>query len=254
MDVVNEILQDISCRDILCKDDKAIKEIIDELVILVRELLCSVKTPRVEFISESNGAEETIDLSSTVDDECDEIAPLYGDNHDNKTSEEMHRQFKSFITYGFKFAISFGLIATDCEIAQTRIGDRGGIAILVELMSSFPEIPSFSKWACWALTHLTVMHPPNKREFFEQRGIPVVITSLAKNATEPDLYQQGLGLLFAILSPDPNTKLSLSKARNMALANGLVDVLHRAQRNFKDVQNVDQLCRNILDFLIADFS
>lgn len=97
-------------------------------------------------------------------------------------------------------------------------------------------------------------HPANKREFVVKGGIPIVISALKLHNDKVPVNQQGFVLLFYVLSNDPQTKMSMTGTRQMALANGIVDVVQKAQRNFKAIPDIQGTTQSILDVLISDWS
>ena len=195
----------------------------------------------------------------------------------------------AFDTYGYKFLMSIGLLAMDCESLKNRIGDKGGIALVLKCLKGTIHQPQFCKWCCWTLIvswrfyaysvfiswivfssyhsaltvtachspahskNLVEMHPPNKREFVVQGGILIVILALRDHSEKIEVCQQGLVLLFYILSNDPKTKMSLTGARQMALTHGVVEVVQSAQRKFKSPE-VQATATGILEILISDWA
>ena len=57
----------------------------------------------------------------------------------------------SFETQAYKYIMLLGFIGEDDEIGQNVLGDRGGIAIVVEYMDFYRVNLTYVKWCCWAL-------------------------------------------------------------------------------------------------------
>lgn len=85
-------------------------------------------------------------------------------------------------------------------------------------------------------------------------GIPAAIGSLKLYPDDLGLNRQGLALLMLLLSEDPKAKVNLHNARQIALTNGIVDVVHQLQRRFPDEEDVAKTTSHILDLLIIGWS
>ena len=176
----------------------------------------------------------------------------FSDYSDKKTHSIPNKLFLN--KFGYKFIMCLGLLASDNTIAQTRIGDRGGILLIVSCLQSCKTSDIVCTWCFWCLINLCLAHPPNKREFFIHNGLSYTILVLQTHTTCIGLYQQGLGLLATIIAPDNNTKMNLAKARETCLANGVFDMLQCAKATFKKESHVQQLITQIHELLMADWS
>lgn len=58
-----------------------------------------------------------------------------------------------FTVYGYKLFMTFGLLAENIEKAQTRVGDRQGIVLILEnaFIWDKEKGEKFVKWGLWAL-------------------------------------------------------------------------------------------------------
>ncbi|CAE7428254.1 unnamed protein product, partial [Symbiodinium microadriaticum] len=110
------------------------------------------------------------------------------------------------------------------------------------------------KWGCWALVHLTFNHPPNKKEVVQRGSIPLVVNVLNTFSSDESVTHQGLALMLNLLSPDPQAKMSLSDARQMALTHGIVDTLQTAEKRFHGSDSMQQLCKTIQENLMLEWS
>jgi hypothetical protein len=97
-------------------------------------------------------------------------------------------------------------------------------------------------------------HPPNKAELVNSGGVEVVIKALDASPLEESTQKQGLALLFYLLSDDNMGKYSIRKARTSAVVHGVVSVIKRAQKNFKDVADITDPCRSLIQVLTTELS
>jgi len=146
------------------------------------------------------------------------------------------------------------MLGADHVQAQTRLGDRGAIALVVRCLQAARSSGQMSKWCLWSLIHMTFNHPPNKREFFIQGGLGHTMEALKQHPKQLDLYQQGLALIATIIATDSNTKMNLSKARETCLANGVFEMLQSAKKEFPAQREVQAMIKQIFDQLMADWS
>jgi hypothetical protein len=74
--------------------------------------------------------------------------------------------------------------------------------------------------------------------------------------TSIDIARQGLALLFSILANDESgqLKFNMSRARQMAMANGAVEVLQGLQREYKADATISVTSQSILNTLMTDYS
>ena len=161
---------------------------------------------------------------------------------------------KFFLKYGHKFIMALGMVGADHVQAQTRLGDRGAIALVVRCLQAAKTSGQMSKWCLWSLIHMTFNHPPNKREFFIQGGLGHTMEALKQHPKQLDLHQQGLALIATIIATDSNTKMNLSKARETCLANGVFEMLQGAKKEFPAQREVQAMIKQIFDQLMADWS
>ena len=61
-----------------------------------------------------------------------------------------------FQDQAYKFVMLLGLVSEDNPLAQTLVGDRGGIAAVVEYMNHFRDNKVYVKWCSWSLIVSTV--------------------------------------------------------------------------------------------------
>ena len=105
-----------------------------------------------------------------------------------------------------------------------------------------------------SMQHLTFNHPPNKREVVQRGGIPIVTRILTSFIDREDIVQQALALILNLVADDFQTKISLSDVRQMALTHGIVDITQEAEKRYRGNQNLQRLCKAILDALIKEWS
>lgn len=189
-----------------------------------------------------------------------------------------------------KALVTLGLMCDECSDAQTRIADRRGVTLLVGLLereviacskatktigntndnagvagsearsgtgnSRQVERTSMSvcKWACWCLFNLTLDHPPNKFDFYHANGIRIVIDVLKAHVGCVDVHRQGLALLLSMISPDTYAKFSMAQARQMMMANGLVDLVESNKLAFRLEKDITLTSRALMNHLAIDYS
>lgn len=152
----------------------------------------------------------------------------------------------SFAASGYKYVMLLGFLSMDCDVsqsAQTVVGDRGGVQVVLDYLSYFyAKRVEYVKWCSWSLIHITYASPPNKLEFVQYGGIMTEIrclrhyTEAAKRAqkegqpttgvalADAAAYYQVLGLLCSVLAHDGQAKLNLAHVRQLVLSEGIVDL------------------------------
>lgn len=78
-----------------------------------------------------------------------------------------------------------------------------------------------------------------------------VIDALRANKEDLMMQKQGLSLLAYVLRDDVHSKFHLGDARRGALANGVVDVVIRAQKSYKEDDDIQTACKFLLELLAA---
>lgn len=81
-----------------------------------------------------------------------------------------------------------------------------------------------------------------------------VIDALKLHTDNANVHRQGLALLFNLVAPDPYAKYSHAQARQMLMANSIVDVIEHAKVAFKTERGIIATCRAILNIIAVDFS
>jgi hypothetical protein len=79
----------------------------------------------------------------------------------------------------------------------------------------------------------------------------VVIDALRGDPKDVMLQKQGLSLLAYVLRDNIHTKFHLGDARRGALANGIVDVVIRAHKSYKEDDDIQTACKFLLELLAA---
>jgi hypothetical protein len=102
--------------------------------------------------------------------------------------------------------------------------------------------------------YLCIGHPPNKRSLVQRGGIPLIIRGLSYFQADEEVNYQGFAVLFSLLADDPQTKVSLSDCRQMALANGIVDLCQNCQKKFRQNKGLQGLTASVLDILVTEYS
>merc|ERR1711998_592177 len=134
-----------------------------------------------------------------------------------------------FSKHGHKGLMCLGLLALDCEQAQTRLGDRDAFDCVMSYLRIFGcQEASFAKWSFWTTSNLTYQHPPNKKIFVESNGLDIAMDAMKSHMKDADVIHQGIIMLTNILSRDSKAKMNLANARQQALACGVVDVVQAA--------------------------
>ena len=254
MDIVTTILSRPKAKDALRSNDSDMRDVIDTLVqcmhehMITDETLAAVTAKEVNPSADEASKEEDKGTGPAPSDE--EIEYDFSDQSDKKIA--VPNQY--FLKFGHKFAMSLGMLADEHKGIQTMIGDRGGINVIVNCLRQCRATPAICKWSCWAILNFVYEHPPNKRDFFIRGGLGYTIDAMNKNPSVLDLYQQGLALILTIISTDNDTKMSLAKARESCLANGVFDMLQNGKKAFVDDSSVQEMIKRIFDLLMADWS
>ena len=115
---------------------------------------------------------------------------------------------------------------------------------------------SISIFALIVHQNLLLEHPPSKGEFFHSSGIRVVVDVLKLHPESAHVHRQGLALLFNLITTDTHfvAKFSLAQARQMMMANGIVDVAEHAKVKFKKEREIVATCRAIQNAIVQDWS
>lgn len=119
---------------------------------------------------------------------------------------------------------------------------------------SLPLTLSLSLSSPFLSQYLCISHPPNKRSLVQRGGIPLIIKGLSYFTTDEEVNYQGFAVLFSLLADDPQTKVSLSDCRQMALANGIVDLCQNCQKKFRKNKGLQGLTASVLDLLVTEYS
>lgn len=82
----------------------------------------------------------------------------------------------------------------------------------------------------------------------------MVLHALSLFPEDQALNHQGFAVLFSLLADDPQTKVSISDCRQMALANGVVDLCQNCQARFRSCKELQGLTASVLDLLVAEYS
>ena len=104
------------------------------------------------------------------------------------------------------------------------------------------------------LQNLSLEHPPSKAAIFEASGIRLAIDALKLHSDSAAIHRQALALLFSTVSPDHRAKHSLAQARNMMMANGVIEVVEHAKVAFRKENDIYTTCRAISNTLMIDYS
>ena len=82
----------------------------------------------------------------------------------------------------------------------------------------------------------------------------MVIESLKRHPEDKQIQRQGLALLVSTISPDPFAKFSIPHARQMMLANGVVEVVEVTQQRFRAERDIQATAKAILNAVAQDYS
>lgn len=254
LDLIIDILHVPEAKMAAFSDANNRKDIVDLLVTSMQDFIDAGRRRNNESAANLN-AKEKISSDAEEDEET-----FQGPLGVSVEEEEARRGAQlinnpTFLKICKKFVMAAGMLAQDTDTAQSLIGDRGGLDVLLACVKDSCYVsPDITKWCCWSLIHLCFEHPPNKREFVLKNGIPRVIDALKVLPDQLDLHQQAFMLLFVILAHDPHSKVNLASARQAALTNGLFDVIQASQKKFKTAEDIQLSTKSILDLLIADWS
>jgi len=236
IDIINQILHNDEAKVEACKDYQDMKEIVDKLIIITKEFMNKTIPKKV------------VEVSSLFNDNEDKQSN-YDDNNNNLNCDK-----SIFEKIGYKLIIALGLITIDSTVAQTCVGDKGGVSLILSCLKDFRnDSVDVLKWCYWALFHITLQNPPNKRELVFKDGITLILKGLKAFPKVTDINQQGIALLCSVLTDDPHSKMNLYDARQIALQNDIVDVLQEAQKTFKNVDDIQATSTFTLNTLISNW-
>ncbi len=97
-------------------------------------------------------------------------------------------------------------------------------------------------------------NPANKAEIVQRNFLSSIVTTLSIHVKNIDLINQGLPLIFNIISDDDRAKMNLSKTRQAVMNYGIVDVIQSIQNTYRSNVDLQRLCRCILDILAKEYS
>lgn len=236
IDIINQILHNDEAKIEACKDYQDMKEIVDKLIIITREFMNKTIPKKV------------VEVSSLFNDDNEEKLSNYNDDNNLNYDKSI------FVKIGYKLIIALGLITIDSTVAQTCVGDKGGVSLILSCLKDFRnDSVDVLKWCYWALFHITLQNPPNKRELVFKDGITLILKGLKAFPKVIDINQQGIALLCSVLTDDPHSKMNLYDARQIALQNDIVDVLQEAQKAFKNIDDIQATSTFTLNTLISNW-
>lgn len=67
-----------------------------------------------------------------------------------KRNTDTDTALSSYEQSAYKYIMILGFLAADDTNAQTMIGDRGGIQVILEYMNYYSTEQLYLKWCCWA--------------------------------------------------------------------------------------------------------
>jgi hypothetical protein len=257
LDVITVLLSRPEACKAICDDDASLKDTIDMLVQSVKEHMKTDAQLEAVIAAESGAEKDMASVEAETGSPAATAASASADidfDFSDRSEHTVPLPNKCFLKFGHKFIMALGMLGADHVSAQTCLGDRGAIALVVRCLQSAKISGQMSKWCLWSLIHLTFNHPPNKREFFIQGGLAHTMEALKQHPTQLDLHQQGLALIATIIATDSNTKMNLSKARETCLANGVFEMLQSAKKEFPAQKEVQAMIKQIFDQLMADWS
>lgn len=241
----------LQCIQGVSPDDEKVPAVIN----ILNELWAQPCVRKYEH--QSNGVEfiECVDtMLRSYKEICENALNQDEDEEAEDTSFLLSRRKIRFSDYEYKFIMAIGMATIDSTKMQSRVGDKGGVEYILESLERNPDNMKIVKWSCWSLVYLCINHPPNKRTLVTRGGIPLIINGLQQFASEEEVNYQGFAVLFSLLSDDPQTKVSLSECRQMALASGIIDLLQNCQKTFRKNKGLQGLTASILDILVTEYS
>jgi len=254
LDVITVLLSRPEACKLICDDDASLKDAIDMLLQSVKEHMKTDAELDAVIAAESGAQGDKANASTESVSGSGSNASSIDFDFSDHSEHAVPIPNKYFLKFGHKFIMALGMLGADHVVAQTRLGDRGAVALLVRCLQACKSSGQMAKWCLWSLIHITFNHPPNKREFFIQGGLAHTMAALKQHPQQLDLHQQGLALIATIIATDSNTKMNLSKARETCLANGVFEMLQSAKKEFPDQKEVQAMIKQIFDALMADWS
>lgn len=154
----------------------------------------------------------------------------------------------------YKLSMLLGSISSDNLRAQTLVGDKHGVKLIINLVKTEMQSDSLVKWGLWSLFNITYNHPPNKADLFQHSGLNIILDALSTYPQNIDIITQALALLLSFISDDSQAKFSVSKARHAALQMGIGDRLEAIKEWFKKEQHIVGCIQAIMNLLMKNFS
>jgi hypothetical protein len=207
-DVLNELYHIEGARAVLVQNKAFMKECVDNFLVIIKDLMDQSSV--FQKMNHSKEDDDVFDFDRAAEGKVLEAGSTGRAGVDNESGHVS--QDSCFESYGHKALMVLGQLALSCEAAQTRIVDRGGLKLLFSCIKCFRG-EAMAKWGMYASIHLSFNHPANKREIVDLDGLKLVTDALRAHSDSLEVTQQGLHLLFSIVSPDPRARMHLATVR-----------------------------------------
>ena len=112
IDVINELFSNDITIGKIQADASNIDSLIDSILIAFKDISNSSKINVVDTVTEDGT-----------------VKPLYDDLINSSDLKFFYSDY--FLSYGYKFFICIGLLASDSQLIQTKIVDRGGMELIM---------------------------------------------------------------------------------------------------------------------------
>ncbi len=289
IDLLNEILHIQKAREELIINEYIMKECVDSVMEIFSDVINQTNTLyAVDTFSVQNSTEFTTINNADIEERKNKfnqsgykilmtIGLLYSDNNHKLQSRIADKNgIQNIINYSFQNRLYLATNTDTKNTTTTAINTANNMLMI-----------KYNQWGMWSLFNILINHPANKSEFYHLGGIRNVIDILRRvgddnikennknNSASPknlkdtkaafnnnknkniELYRQGLAVLLIMLTNDTYAKYSLTQARQMAMANNIVDVIQNIQnecKNNKSCADVVATSKAILNLIIQDWS
>ena len=119
IDIINELFSNDITIGKIQADVSNIDDLIDCILIAFKDISNSCKINVVDSVTEDGT-----------------VKPLYDDLINSSDLKFFYSDY--FLSYGYKFFICIGLLASDSQLIQTKIVDRGGMELMMGKLPYYP--------------------------------------------------------------------------------------------------------------------
>ena len=116
-----------------------------------------------------------------------------------------------------------GVLAYGSDIVRRRVGERGGLALLLQAMDRFVSDDTLILHGFTALTNLTHNSIDNRSRFVELQGTAVVCVAMARHLTNQKIQRQACWALLTVAGSDTVSREVVGAGGDRALVNAMME-------------------------------